>query len=204
MTEAADSSRWPEIGYNSGGLRVVSFGFSPDNKETQMTLLNLSMAVVLLTAADQPPDCSLPQKSKPGTWVFTNADLARMAACRGQTNAPREDAPPPEKPSRSKRGTTVPSTLDRYDGAVEADWRARWRSVDQKVRKLREDARELRQEASEAPHDPKKQAKGRRSPSLLIGRAISLENEARRLEDEFQESARREGALPGWLRPREP
>jgi hypothetical protein len=73
--------------------------------------------------------------------------------------------------------------------------------VDQKARKLREEAHELRQEASEAPRDPKKQAKGRRSPLLLISRATSLENEARRLEEEFQERARREGALPGWLRP---
>jgi hypothetical protein len=168
-----------------------------------MMLLNLSLAVVILTSADQSPDCSLPQKSSPGTWAFTNADLERMAACRGQTTVSIEPAPP-VKPARTKRSATPPSNADPTDRAIEADWRARWRSVDQRVRKLRDDARELRQEASEAPRDPKKQPKGRRSPSLLISRALTLENEARRLEDEFQESARREGALPGWLRPREP
>jgi hypothetical protein len=35
----------------------------------------------------------------------------------------------------------------------------------------------------------------------LIRKAANLEAEARELEDEFQEMARRQGALPGWLRP---
>jgi len=73
--------------------------------------------------------------------------------------------------------------------------------VDQKVRRLRKEARELRQEAAQAPRDPKKQPSGRRSPALLISRARGLEAEALELEEEFQERARREGALPGWLRP---
>jgi hypothetical protein len=170
-----------------------------------MSFLNLSMAVVLLTTGEKPPDCSLPQKSSPGTWVFTNADLERMAACRQQTGTPTEaSTPPPEKSPQRARSSKAAPTSAAPDAALEADWRARWRSVDQKVRRLREEAYELRQEASEAPRDPKKQPKGRRSPSLLISRALSLENEARRLDDEFQENARREGALPGWLRPREP
>lgn len=163
-----------------------------------MTFLNLSLAVIALTAAPQALDCSLPPSSRPEPRVFTNADLDRMAACRYQTGAQSEvgtsaarPAPGPGKTSTTERAGSA---------AIEADWRARWRSVDQKARKLRQEARELRQEASEAPRDPKKQPTGRRSPTLLITRARSLEAEARELEDEFQERARREGALPGWLR----
>jgi len=170
-----------------------------------MTFLNLSMAVVVLTAAPQPPDCSLPQLPKAEPWVFTNADLERMAACRYQTGAQSEgQTRTPEKAARPTRGSKASSASGQPASALEADWRSRSRSLDEKVRKLREEARELRQEASEAPRDPKKQPKGRRSPLFLISRATSLENEARRLEEEFQERARREGALPGWLRPQAP
>lgn len=157
-----------------------------------MTFLTLSIALVALTAAPQTPDCSLPPSAGSEPRVFTNADLDRMAACRYQTGAQSQvGAGPRAAPSSDRTGS----------GALEADWRARWRSVDQRARKLRQEARELRQEAAEAPRDPKKKPTGRRSPSLLISRARSLEAEARDLEDEFQERARRQGALPGWLRP---
>ncbi len=169
-----------------------------------MTFLTSSIAAIALAAAPQPPDCSLPPSSRSKPWVFTNADLERMAACRYQTGAQSQvgtDAP--EKTARpDRRSKGASPTRGSEADALEADWRARWRSVDQKTRKLRQEARELRQEAAEAPRDPKKQPTGRRSPSLLISRARSLETEARELEEEFQESARRQGALPGWLRPR--
>lgn len=168
-----------------------------------MTFLTLSIAAIALAAAPQPPDCSLPPSTRSGPRVYTNADLERMALCRYQTGAEsRVGSRPPEtaRPARPSRQTAAAAGSD--PEALEADWRARWRSVDQKARKLRQEARELRQEASEAPSDPKKRPTGRRSPSLLISRARSLEAEARELEDEFQERARRQGALPGWLRPR--
>jgi len=169
-----------------------------------MTLLRLSIAALALAAAPQPPDCSLPQAPRSEPRVFTNADLERMAACRYQTGAQSEaGARTPESAARPARRPKESAASTGPDAdATEADWRARWRSVDQKARKLRQEARELRQEAGEAPRDPKKQPAGRRSPSLLISRARSLEAEARELEDEFQEKARREGALPGWLRPK--
>ncbi len=167
-----------------------------------MTFLILSIAAIALSAAPQPPDCSLPPSSRKEPRVYTNADLDRMAACRYQTGAQSEvGAPAPETAARSapRAGRASPSK-ESDPSAGAADWRARWRSVDQKARKLRREARELRQEAAEAPRDPKKQPTGRRSPSLLISRAKRLEAESRELEDEFQERARRQGALPGWLR----
>lgn len=168
-----------------------------------MTFLTPFIAAMAF-AAPPPPDCSLNAAPRLDRRVFTNADLERMATCRYQTGAQSEvGAVPSEKAAGAARRATPPrpeggTTLD----AREADWRAQWRSVDQKARRLRREARELRQEASEAPRDPKKQASGRRSPSLLLTRARSLEAEAGDLEEEFQERARREGALPGWLRPR--
>ena len=148
-----------------------------------MTFLTIALATLASAAA---PDCS-PIKGPLAGKVFTNADLDRMAACRRQAEAEAEKAPAAGTTSRDN---------------AEADWRAQWRSIDQKARHLRREARELRQEAEQAPRDPKKKPTGRRAPSILVSRAESLEAEARELEDEFQARARREGALPGWLRPR--
>ncbi len=166
-----------------------------------MTLLTLSIVAISFAS---PQACLLPLGSLPERRVFTNADLERMAACRYQTGALSEvGTDPPERSSRSPRRAARVSAPEQAGGsAIEADWRAQWRSIDQKARRLRRAARELRQEAGEAPKGPKKQTSGRRSPSLLTSRASSLEAEAKELEDEFQDRARREGALPGWLRPK--
>lgn len=166
-----------------------------------MTLLTLTLATLALLAA---PDCSPVTRPIAGK-VFTNADLDRLAACRQQTGGASEKAPSaepaapfPGRPGRPKAPDTGTASRDN----AEADWRAQWRSIDQKARRLRREARELRQEAEQAPRDPKKKPTGRRAPSILVTRAESLEAEARELEDEFHARARREGALPGWLRPR--
>ncbi len=162
----------------------------------------LTYALVAIASAAQPPDCARLSEFVAGKRAFTNADLEQISACRYQTGVESQgDTPKPQS-----KGVTRPNRAgaddDPGDDRAEADWRARWRSVDQRARKLRREAHELRQEAAEAPTDPKKQPKGRRSPSLLLSRALSLEAEARELEDEFQERARREGARPGWLRPK--
>jgi hypothetical protein len=167
------------------------------------SLLTLSIAATAPASPQPAIDCSLPGPP-PEHRVFTNADLERMAACRYQTGAQSEVGNRPSGrvagPAR-RAGRPSPSDLTQ-EGALEAEWRARWLSVDQKVRRLRREAIELRQEAGQAPRDPKKQPTGRRSPALLIARARSLEAQAKEIEDEFQERARREGARPGWLRPR--
>lgn len=166
---------------------------------TYLTLSALALSLAPAQASPPRPDCALPRHTQTKTYVFTNADLERMAACRYQTGAasrPGDHAGGADSPRRVPKAATA-SARD----AVERDWRARWRSVDQKTRRLRQDARELRQEAAEAPPDPKKRPVSRRSPSLLIAKAESLESEAKELETAFAETARREGALPGWLRP---
>lgn len=165
-----------------------------------MTFLILSLAAI--TLATPQPTCAFPTGSLSGKRVFTNADLELMAACRYQTGAQSEvggSRKPPAVPPRQAGKQEDAASRRATD---EADWRARWRSVDQKARRLRREAGALRQEAGEAPRDPKKRPTGRRSPALLIGKAETLEAEARELERDFDETARREGALPGWLRPK--
>jgi|CXWL01.1.fsa_nt_gi hypothetical protein len=166
-----------------------------------MTFLTIALAALASAAT---PDCS-PIKGPLAGRVFTNADLDRLAACRREAGPEAEKAPAaePAAPTPGRRGRPLaPAAGTTGRDNAEADWRAQWRSIDQKARHLRREARELRQEAEQAPRDPKRKPTGRRAPSILVSRAESLEAEARELEDEFHTRARREGALPGWLRPR--
>ena len=188
-----------------------------------MTFLTLTVAAVLSStaaaAAPSQPTCTLPRDSSSAQRSFTNADLDRMSACRYQTGVhsePGSDATATTgarvgSSNRQTKSQASPVTASQRssrsqrpsDAGAEDDWRAQWRAIDQKARRLRREALELRQEAREAPRDTKKKSPtGRRSPSLLMTHAQSLENDARELEEEFQERARREGALPGWLRPK--
>lgn len=168
---------------------------------TFLTSHTLTLTLTMAFAAPQSEECRLVTGTRTEQRSFTNADLERMSACRYQTGAlSAATTAVAETPLRGDRRTAGQSNRDKPAGA-EADWRAQWRSVDQKAWKLRREAQELRQEAAESPRDPKKRVVGRRSPTLLITRAETLEAEARELEDQFNERARREGALPGWLRP---
>jgi len=177
-----------------------------------MTFLPLPLiaAASALALATPSVDCSRPITPPGERRLFTNADLERIAACRKPSAARSDPAEPSdtESPSRGPRRTVRagrsedPNAENARAHAIEADWRARWRSVDQRVRRLRREAEELRLEANEAPRDPKKKPTGRRSPSMLLRRAEALMAEAGEIEDEFQVQARREGALPGWLRAR--
>ena len=169
-----------------------------------MTYFAMSL---LVAAALQTPECALTLRKTPQS-AFTNADLERMAACRYQTGVQSEATATPGSSARPGRREAHGGSESSRDGsALERDWRARWRSVDQHARRLRREARELRLEAAAAGaiarKDPgKRGTTGRRSNDILLDRAAHLESEAKRMEDEFQEEARREGALPGWLRPR--
>ena len=169
-----------------------------------MTFLTPFIAALALASPPQAPDCSLAVGPPTHQRVFTNADLERMAACRYQTGVQSEVGTySADATQRSPRKATraAPEPEARLQ-TLESDWRARWRSTDQKVRKLRREALDLRQEAAQVPRDARKPKTGRRSPSILISRAKELEVEAKEFEDEFQDRARREGALPGWLRPK--
>lgn len=176
-----------------------------------MTFQTLPLLAAALALAAPPPDCARPITTPGERRVFTNADLERIAACRKESGArsdPDEPAaaeggpPGARRTARTSRASNPFGEGPRMELALEADWRARWRSVDERVRRLRREAEDLRLEANEAPRDPKKKPTGRRSPQILIRRASALEAEAARIDDEFQSEARREGALPGWLRAR--
>ena len=104
-----------------------------------MTFLTPFIAALALASPSPPADCSVAPAPPSAQRVFTNADLERMAACRYQTGAQSQvGAPPPEtvNPWPRKTARATPEDTVRLE-ILEADWRARWRSTDQRVRKLR-------------------------------------------------------------------
>lgn len=149
------------------------------------------------------PACAIPKDLRAPGRTITIEDLEAVRACRPPDRTTGDV--PTRVPSKraTKAGSAEPAAPDRAvdRGPEERDWRARWLSVDQRVRRLRQDAEELRAEAAAAPADPKKRPTGRRSPALLLRRADALEREARELQERFDDEARRARALPGWLRP---
>jgi hypothetical protein len=104
------------------------------------------------------------------TPTYTNEDLKRLTPLRGETGV-----------------LSKPALLERPEPAVEvghkgeAYWRKEADRLRARLRPLRRRAQDLRRES--------------------LGRQLgSVETERRELEDELLERARRERALPGWLR----
>jgi hypothetical protein len=146
--------------------------------------------------------CLLAGLSSPRGWgdedrratpTYTNEDLDRMAPRRGETGvlskpASREDSR--MAPERKARG--------------EAYWRREVERLRTRLRPLRERAAQLRERLQELRTDPGQEPprRGSRKASAeaLARRLDSLEAEIRDREDELHERARRERALPGWLR----
>ena len=130
------------------------------------------------------------EKARP-VPVYTNDDLERLSPLRGQTGvlSTPGDRPPAE-----------PGPAERPRGRGEEYWRREARRLREKLDPLRQRADDLRVRIAERrrkpgvrPYtDPQVQADERR--------LAALESRMRGLESDFEDRARREGALPGWLR----
>ncbi len=133
--------------------------------------------------------------------VYTNEDLERIAPFRGETGvlsrpgtAPVVKASPREP---AERGAAARG---------EAYWRSQASRVREKVRTIQEQASRLREQIereSERATSRKGRGQLRASWAAEDNRARrlgELEARAREVQSEFEDRARREGALPGWLR----
>ena len=130
--------------------------------------------------------------------TYTNEDLERLAPYRGQTGV----LSTPASPGGGKAAAEP-------KGRGEAYWRREAERLRTRLRPLRRRAEELRLRLDEAraAEWAKRSRSGRgaggasgASGEALRRRLESVESEIRDREDELHERARREGALPGWLR----
>jgi len=143
-----------------------------------------------------------------GTWAaeetpsvptYTNDDLRRVSPRRGETGVLSKPAVPPGA------GNATPAAR-RPRG--EDYWRAEAERLHDRLRSLRQRSDDLRLLIEQRERQQRRQqATARRSPTaapdsteVLRRRLLSLEAEIRDRESRFEERARREGALPGWLR----
>ena len=143
------------------------------------------LGLLLLTT---PPSGS-GQERKPVAPLYTNDDLERVAPFRDQTGVASVPA------ARAERA--APGSAPR--GRGEAYWRREAAQVRQQVRRLEAQAAALRSRIEAERTRPRRSRTGTRGPDL-DARLRALGMESRALEDELLDRARREGALPGWLR----
>jgi hypothetical protein len=156
------------------------------------------LSLVLLVPAATPAQNPTPTP-RPPARVYTNADLERVhphADDTGVSSVPAVAAPDgrPERASEPRRPSRG-----------ETHWRAEAARVRERLRALEERAGELRAKIAERASQP--QVFGRRSTtprgaslSSLEASLAAVELRERRLQEDLEERARREGALPGWLR----
>jgi hypothetical protein len=150
----------------------------------------LAVLCLALPAAEPPA----PRKPAP---LYTNDDLDRLAPRRGETgvlsSAPPPTPPAPADPAPTRRG--------------EAYWRQEAERLRERLLPLRERADELRIHIDELDRRPPSRTRagsgGRADEArkqAARARLDALERRMREMEDALQDRARREGALPGWLR----
>jgi hypothetical protein len=148
--------------------------------------------LVLVVTCLAAPGASAAAKS--GVRSYTNADLDRIAPHRGETGvlstpavAPTDEATP--------RAPSGP----RHD---EAYWRREADLLRDRLRTLRQRADEVRVRLLHRPRRVEGRTAGTASDPTpaLKARLTALEAEIRERQERFDERARREGALPGWLR----
>jgi hypothetical protein len=158
--------------------------------------------------------CVVRAEEKKAVRVYTNDDLDRVSAYRGQTGV---ESVPAVDASQPRGGAAVQGTAPGRAGGNgrgsgrEAYWRREAERVRTRVRGLEARANELRLQIlreEQREHDrPLVFGRGRSTqtttPSTVPGLQAKLaaaEREARAVQDELEDRARREGALPGWLR----
>lgn len=140
-----------------------------------------------------------PAQSRGPARVYTNADLDRIHPFAAQTG-----------------GFSTPAAATDAAGAAEAEARPRgrgeryWRDeaarVRERVRSLEERAAGLRVRIAELSREtPVYGRKGGSSPKTggaasLLASLAALERRSRATQTDLEERARRDGALPGWLR----
>lgn len=155
---------------------------------------------VLLSVPNPAPAGDSPRPTpRPPARVYTNADLERVhpfAADTGVSSVPAVAAgDTPEAPEPDAR----------HQGRGEPYWRSEAARVRERLRALEERAAELRARIAERASQSevfgrRRAASGSSATASLRASLAAIERRARLTQDDLEERARHDGALPGWLR----
>jgi hypothetical protein len=170
------------------------------------TVLPLGFGLsAILWVSTAPADDGPAPVPRPAARVYTNADLDRVRPFRDQTGVRSVPAamPDPPTPPTSGRARARPATR----GRGEDYWRREAERVRDRVRALEAKAAELRaqiaertEEAGRALSRGRRGSSGAGSTAVLRARLAGLEARMRQMEEDLSDRARRDWALPGWLR----
>lgn len=130
--------------------------------------------------------------------VYTNEDLERMAPLRGETGVLSRPGATPREREAAKAESA--SRGEEYWRKEAARVRARVRALEDQAGRVRE---QVERQAEASLSGRGRRARGRQAWAVEDARARRLrEIEAliRELESDLEDRARRDGALPGWLR----
>jgi hypothetical protein len=164
-----------------------------------MSWPSLGLRLLLLAAGAAPPE-----EKKP-VPVYTNEDLDRISPHRDETGVNSQVTVPVAR-SAPMRGA------DDGRARSEAYWRKQAESLHVRLQRARERIDDLRARIAEKEAkaaDDSFRSRSRRGPSRASSDApleamrrqlAAMEARVRDEETRFEERARREGALPGWLR----
>jgi hypothetical protein len=165
--------------------------------------LGFGLSAVLCAASAGADEDPAPP-ARPPVRVYTNEDLDRVHPFRDETGIHSVPAVSPEERS-------APAPAEKPRGRGEEYWRREAARVREKVRAMEAQASDLRasiaEQAEEAAHFLGRRRRssaslsGDGSASRLRTKLASLERRIRETEEDLAERARRDGALPGWLRP---
>jgi len=160
--------------------------------------LGFGLSAVLCTSArGTPEDAS--GRPKPPVRLYTNEDLDRVRPFRDETGVSSVPAVP------AGEGEARPPAGERPRARGEAYWRREAERVRERVQAMEAQAAGLRAQIAERVEEAGRLERGRRStgpasPATLRAKLAGLERRMRQTEESLAERARREGALPGWLR----
>jgi hypothetical protein len=162
--------------------------------QAQAAALSLVLVASSARAAQEPK----PPTPRPPVRVYTNADLDRVHPFAAETGASSVPAVSPEAASARR----APEAR-RAKG--EEHWRAEAARVRERLRALEERAAELRAQIAErsSPSEVfgrRRASSGKSKVASLQASLAAVERRARLAQEDLEERARRDGALPGWLR----
>ncbi len=168
---------------------------------TPHTVLPLGFGLsVILCATASGSETEAGPPPRPPVRVYTNDDLDRVHPFRDQTGVRSVPAEPPGE------AAPLPEPRSRPAGRGESHWRAEAARVRERIQALEAQAGELRariaersEEASRVPTRRRRSSSGD-SDATLQARLAGIERRIRQEEENLSERARRDGALPGWLR----
>jgi len=159
--------------------------------------LGLSFVLVLTSALQGAEE--KPKPKRPPARVYTNADLDRVHPFAAETGGSSVPAVAADEASAARPAES------RRKGKGEEHWRAEAARVRERLRALEERAAELRSQIAERGSQSevfgrRRSSAGKTSVAALQASLAAVERRARLTQEDLEERARRDGALPGWLR----